>query len=122
MTDINVVKALLSHHMLKKKNAGSALLQLQVMKVLTDQALTCAGNTFYEASIERSSKISGSKWITASKYYILFYSESSLSYGLEFSDAFYANLDSRRASLEETRDVKEKCDILSFKNVSYLRV
>ena len=37
----------------------------------------------------------------------------------EFIDAFYANLGTRRLSLEETKNVKEKCDILSFKNVSF---
>ena len=59
MSDINVVKVFLTHHVLKKKHVGPALLQLQVMKKFTDQALTCAGNTFYEPSLERSAQISG---------------------------------------------------------------
>eukprot|EP01035_Chromulina_nebulosa_P022697 gene22697-29391_t len=89
---MNAVTAFLNHHVLKKKDVGPALHQLQVMKSLTDQALTCAGNTFYEVSLERSTQIS------------------------EFIDAFYANLGSRRLSLEETKNVKEKCDVFGFKN------
>ena len=61
MSDMNVVRAFLKHHVLKKKDVGPALQQLQVMKSLTDQALTCAGNTAYETSLERSTQISGSQ-------------------------------------------------------------
>ena len=36
-----------------------------------------------------------------------------------FADAFYANLGSRRSSLEETKNSKEKGEVLSNKNVRF---
>ena len=93
---------------------GAALLKLRLLRSLGNSSLTCAGNTIYEVSKDRARKIGG---IIRILLYIFL-----LKCVTEYSDAFYANLLTRRASVEETKNVKEKCDTITFKNVSLIHL
>lgn len=59
MSDLRIVRALLKHFLLDKKQIGPALFELQLMRNLSDRTLVCAGNAVFENSLERATKIGG---------------------------------------------------------------